>query len=753
MTSLSLGSSCYHNENDDNDAADDSLLVSPTKDNNNNECLASAEKEMMNLNQQGGQEDIFKNDIGDDDNIKENSGCSHHGDDDKRSMMMDDTFQDDSVVADDDDTTTTTPAKRKFSYAAAMEQLDDSWLAPTPAKPSRCNLDEEESDDDGDDSGGGGLSMMEEEERFEAEEVEEEDGLGNNLAERSESPVKDDSLRLDEQQEEMDNVDNDDTQAISSPGVAALVPAPSNKQTSSPPEAEAATEQQQINDERILSSPNIESSTVTTTSNNIFRHTSIHGNANNDDTDNKNYQKLHLGHPINESYDSVEQQKLHAQQQLKNCISGFLVDRDRVTNEIVCLKSNADNDDDSFDDDSLIVDNEESYNKSVLETTLEDHPEMNDEQEAKEEEGLTLEETTLEEHPEMNDEHGAELEEEEEEEGLTLTQAADCTTDSDGFLKKIEHSFLENNEDLAKNDLDDVASLQQDDSNLALEKDGTLNTSDNAAVAAEDHKDDEKGVVNKYHLSSPSDSELNLPESVSPVVEGDHCAVEKADEEYIEVKSTELTSSRGDSLTFSTSGDAANDTTLDLDEVQNASQSSEQVVVGNVFDPTHRDTATEHMVGGDVGDDNLDYSTSNDQLENVKAGTDLSFEDQNSLSASLDVSLSNIDREALFSGAFAQQLSPIRQNSSSPRDLSQDQEEEDVDHDLSQHQEGEDVDDGENDDKIQLPAILDTSPISESSSPHDCKPLLGTLFAFVYSRNIRVACFNFSYTTIFFISG
>lgn len=638
---LTTGNHYLGSDDDDDIDADASLLVSP---------------------QRGGvdeNEDDFKN-PNLDPMIDEMMAAKEE---EGNSLLLDET-----VATDDDDATT--PAKRKFSYAAAMEQLDESWLAPTPNyKPmSRCGLGHCDTDESPPD-----LTM---------------DAKIENGGQWVESPVKDDPQRLKATEKE------DATNEKSSPRIAALAPAPMH-----PSPAMATTTAALLNDQSILS-PNIELSAETTSA--IFRYPSAHYLQRHHDQQQEQQQvtttmTLHLGHPINESYDSVEQRGQNHEQEK---ISSVLVDgRDRVENDIF-MKEEKKKADDNYDDESIIDFDDDleggeedlfdkSFSNSELDTTLE-------------EENVAA----------ANDD---------ETEGLTLTQlAAGCKTDSDVFLQKIEHTksgqydFIDDNEVIPEQhdtSVEENDTLQEEECDVANDDDGE-----------EVRKIDLNKSTSDYHQSSPSESEENeMQEFLPPVVESAEidCGFNNERDDIIEEKpELTTTSSRGDLLTFFTSADS--DDTIDLSEkqIQNVYQASElddsskEITNANKnFDPSN-DTPTLASLEDVVANDYLEYSTSNQPSSEVVAQTDLSFEGNSSLSASLDVSLSNIDREALFAGTFSQQLSPIRQNSSSP-------------HDMSQRQDDEDINADSNEDHIPLPGVLSTSPISGIPSPHDCKPLLG----------------------------
>ena len=751
-------------DNDDDDSSSSSLLVSPTK----NVERRSWDNTNNFKHPNGG--DVGDGD-GDDDRWEydDNTNATYNNDNNNRTVMEDITFQDSSIdnnmphreeddEEEEDDSflleTATTPAKRKFSYAAAMEQLDDSWLAPTPIKQPLCRRS------DGDD-----LDMTMEEEEEEEEEVVD---VGECLEEEeqwSESSVKDEHV-LDETAggDDDDNIstvvdiDEKEDEAISSPEVAALAPAPKH---SSPVTASTTMMAAQLNNQN-------------TTTSAIFRHPSIHHNDQHQHqmTASSSLQKaIQLGHPINESYDSVEQRTLQLEQD-NNCISSFLVDKDRVENDIVANKGG---DEKSFGEDGGGGGGKE-FNNSVLDT-LEEQSDEEENDVAMKETGLFIEEEgdfnnsvldTLEEH------------------ALTMTQTADCSANSDGFWKKIEHAENNNDEEDLVHDYEKVVAadghdaLNEEESDVAaeeeegngndmnegvpkshqtntseemtVERNVTLTEEENAenedgdkgenkkdmmdefapesivthpepttegVVAKEDAYDEEENKRDwndpapEYHRSSPSEppaavndkQEPTFPAIESGIIGGDS----NLESEGIVENQPELTSSRGGSLNFSTSADA--DDSLELSQqVQNTSQSS---VLNANTEETNRDCLTLAAAEGvHAVDDYLEYSASNQPSSEVEAnGADISF-DGNSLSASLDVSLSNIDREALFAGTF-QQLSPIRQNSSSP-------------HDLSQRQ-----DDDLKGDEIQQPVMLESSPISENSSPHECKSLLG---ADVYAK-------------------
>lgn len=660
-----------------------------------------------------------------------------------------------------------TPAKRKFSYAAAMEQLDDSWLAPTPKQPSRISGHYDDDHDNGLDST-----------------IEEEDegvGVGKCLETRwSESPVKDEFF-----DETMSTVKNyyqkDDEAILPSPSgpAAALAPAPrlsssivmSGAATTTTTSSPTATVAPLTNQGTILS-PNIEPSADTTSA--IFRHPSIHHNKNGQDQITTSSCSLQRGHPVNESYDSVEQRKQQLEQN-KNCISSFLVDRDRVETDI--LMNRAGGGAIGGDDDNEEEGGGGDLNNSVLNTFEEEQLDEVIDGDLKETD-LSLENDD----GYFNNSVIATFEKREEDEAeLTLTQAADCTVDSDGFLKKIE--YAENDEDDLVHDYYEEGVVDGNDarteesdgavmdeggydncmteslseycltnpsSKMPVEENVTMKEEENAedevgeiegnkkdmnefvpvinltnpkslteSVAKNDNDDDEKdgnAFSLEHHLSSTSESptEVNgMKEPISPAFKSsDTCVASNLESDDIVESKPELTSSRGDSLTFSPSADA--DDTLELfQQVQNTIQSSEvnasteEVIDSNGMYFENRDGSTSSAPPeGGALDDYLENSTSHQPSSGADTGADLSF-DGNSLSASLDVSLSNIDREALFACTFSQQLSPIRQNSSSPHDLS--------------HRQDDDL----KGDAIQLPAVLDTSPISESSSPHDCKPLVG----------------------------
>eukprot|EP00985_Skeletonema_marinoi_P031048 scaffold35751_cov88-Skeletonema_marinoi.AAC.1 len=732
MTRTSGSRHSFDNHSDDDDSSTGSLLVSPTKTIETSCWSGGSEPtEMVAIHNNNN----FKNPNGNDDHDRTDDA------DNKNRTTMDVTFQDSIDMShrkEQDDSflfetaaaaeNATTPAKQRFSYAAAMEQLDDSWLAPTPKRPG--NFDD-------------GLDLTMEDD--------DEEDVGKCLEEQfSESPVRDELLQ-DDIIEEMPGdesissvtKDEEDNNTISSPPkFAALAPAPKH---ASPTAAVLNTQ----NDS--LSSPTHDSSTAEAdTTSAIFRH--HHPNNSQQTTASSNMMTLQHGHPVNESYDSVEQRKQHLEQEA-NCISSFLVDRDRVENDIVMTTKLVG--DESISGAGDEVGGGEELNNSML-GTLEEEDEENDE--------LSIDDDDDDEEERyFNNSVLETLEEHEDEAELTMTQTADCTTDSDGFLKKIEHA--ENDEeDLVVHSCEDAVDkrdvlnqesvvaeevkeghdepvgeshLTNPSEEMAVEKNITLPEEENAEKEEVDNRkdahdfapeinltnpepptDDEKGNDNdmngttpEYHLSSPV-SPAVMQEATSSAIESSEIGVAPTleGEDIIENK-PELTSSRVDSLAFSTSADTED--TLELSQqAQNTSQSSEEngntekIVGSNVNLHPNRDLSSLAAPEGDAVDDYLEYSTSNQPSSEVQAGADLSF-DGNSLSASLDVSLSNVDREALFAGSFSHQLSPIRQNSSSPHDLSQ------------RH------DDDLKGDEIQLPATLDASPISESSSPHDCQPLLG----------------------------
>ncbi|KAK1745487.1 hypothetical protein QTG54_003411 [Skeletonema marinoi] len=735
MTRTSGSRHSFDNHSDDDDSSTGSLLVSPTKTIETS-CWGGGSEptEMVAIHNNYN----FKNPNGNDDHDRTDDA------DNKNRTTMDVTFQDSIDMShrkEQDDSflfetaaaaaeNATTPAKQRFSYAAAMEQLDDSWLAPTPKRPGNC--------DDGLD-----LTM----------EDDEEEDVGKCLEEQfTDSPIKDELLQ-DDIIEEMPcdesilsvTKDEEDNNAISSPPeFAALVPAPKH---SSPTVATTATAALLNTQNDSLSPPTQDSSTAEAdTTSAIFRHHPKNNPQQTTAASSNMMMTLQHGHPVNESYDSVEQRKQHLEQET-NCISSFLVDRDRVENDIVMTTKRVG--DESMSGAGDEVGGGEELNNSML-GTLEEEDEENDE--------LSIDDDDDEERY-FNNSVLETLEEHSDEAELTMTQTADCTADSDGFLMKIEHA--ENDEeDLVVHSYEDAVDkhdvlnqesvvaeevkeghdepvgeshLTNPSEEMAVEKNITLPEDENAEkedkeevdnrkdahdfapeinlTNPEPPTDDEKGNDNdmkgttpEYHLSSPV-SPAVMQEATSSVIESSEIGVAPTleGEDIIENK-PELTSSRVDSLAFSTSADTED--ALELSQqAQNTSQSSEEngntekLIDSNV-------NLTLAAPEGDAVNGYLEYSTSNQPSSEVEAGADLSF-DGNSLSASLDVSLSNIDREALFAGSLSHQLSPIRQNSSSP-------------HDLSQRQ-----DDDLKGDEIQLPATLDTSPISGSSSPHDCQPLLG----------------------------
>eukprot|EP00984_Skeletonema_dohrnii_P037721 scaffold40094_cov211-Skeletonema_dohrnii-CCMP3373.AAC.1 len=737
-------SSHSFDNSDDDSSSTGSLLVSPTKTVETSCWDRSEPTETVAIHNNNN----FKNPNGNDDHDRRTDAEGNNN-----RTAMDVTFQDSIDMPHRDDSflfetdaaaaDATTPAKPRFSYAAAMEQLDDSWLAPTPKRPGNC--------DDGLD-----LTM----------EDDEEVDVGKCLEEQfTESPVKDELLQddiMDEMpgDESISSVtkDEDDKNAISSPSeFAALAPAPKH---SSPTVAATATAALLNNQNDSLSSPTHASSTAEAadTTSAIFRHHHPNNPQQTTASSSNMMMTLQHGHPVNESYDSVEQRKQHLEQET-NCISSFLVDRDRVENDIVVTTKRV-------GDESMSGAGDEvgggQLNNSMLGTLEEEH-------EDEENDKLSIDDNDDEEEERyFNNSVLETLEEHVHEAELTMTQTADCTTDSDGFLKKIEHA--ENDEeDLVVHSYEDAVDgndvLNQESvvaeevkeghdepvgesylinpsEEMAVEKNITLPEEENEEKEDKEEVDNRKGAhdfvpeinltnpehptesvakddghdeagndddMNKtapeYHLSSPV-SPAVMQEATSSAIESSAIAVASTleGEDIIENK-PELTSSRVDSLAFSTSDDTED--TLELSQqAQNTSQSSVENGNTEKMIGPNRDLSTLAAPEADAVNGYLEYSTSNQPSSEVEAGADLSF-DGNSLSASLDVSLSNIDREALFAGSFSHQLSPIRQNSSSPHDLSQ------------RH------DDDLQGDEIQLPATLDASPISGSSSPHDCKPLLG----------------------------
>eukprot|EP00985_Skeletonema_marinoi_P021966 scaffold13737_cov66-Skeletonema_marinoi.AAC.2 len=419
MTRTSGSRHSFDNHSDDDDSSSTgSLLVSPTKTIETS-CWGGGSEptEMVAIHN-------FKNPNGNDDHDRRTDA-----EDNNNRTAMDVTFQDSIDMSHRDDSflfetaaaeDATTPAKQRFSYAAAMEQLDDSWLAPTPKRPGNC--------DDGLD-----LTM---------EDDEEEVDVGKCLEEQfSESPIRDE-LPKDDVIEEMPGdksilsvtKDEEDNNAISSPPeFAALAPAPKH---SSPTVATTATAALLNNQNDSLSSTHDSSTAEADTTSAIFRHHPKNNPQQTTASSSNMMMTLKHGHPVNESYDSVEQRKQHLEQET-NCISSFLVDRDRVENDIVMTTKLVG--DESMSGAGDEVGGGEELNNSMLGTLEEEHEdEENDE--------LSIDDDDDDEEERyFNNSVLETLEEHVDEAELTMTQTADCTTDSDGFLKKIEHA--ENDEE------------------------------------------------------------------------------------------------------------------------------------------------------------------------------------------------------------------------------------------------------------------------------------------------------------------
>lgn len=747
-------------DSNDDDSSTGSLLVSPTKTidwgEESAEATAAIQAKTNFKNSNGGGDDdarsgtdntrtamdvTFQDSI----DIPHRKEQQEQGGDDESLLFETDASNNEDAV---------TPAKHRFSYAAAMEQLDSSWLAPTPKRPNNnrddsldLTMEEKEEED-------GGTCL---EEQFSESPIQDEDDF------IEEMPEDDSIVMIKNDEEDYTNVQPSSPEATTAP----LAPAPKYSPAS------AAATAALLNNQEVLS-PNSDTSVdEADTTSAIFRHPSIHHNQEHQQqitTSSNMMMTLQHGHPVNESYDSVEQRKLHLEQET-NCISSFLADRDRVENDIVMTKNRVDGGDGSMMNvgDGVVGGEEKNDEMDTL-----------NEEQVEEENDDALNETELSIYGEDEEEEEEErvfkisvldtLKEHVDEAKMTLTQTADGTSDSDVFLKKIEHAENDEGYDVVVRSYEDKANgndVLDEESNVAekeeecdesvgesrltnslevvdVDKDVSLSDGDNAVdqdeqsegndedinesspafnltypepitegVAKDDEENDNDANVtaNEYHLSSPTvpPAEGNgMQGSISPVVESSEIGGDSnlKGEDIIGDK-PDFASSRGDSLAFSTSADT--DDTLELSQqAQNTSQSNE-TGDGNIENanlcPNH-DCSTSTAPGVNVGNHYLEYGASNQSPLEVEAGADLSF-DGNCLSASLDVSLSNIDREALFAGSFSQQLSPIRQNSSSPHDLSQ------------RH------DDDLNGDEIQLPAALDTSSVSGSLSPRDRKPPAG----------------------------